>query len=67
MTRLNPPLVLKLDAREVIKEMFTEGEFFFASEDGVPMVTNPFNNQSTRIKEYLVKREKYSTAHSGYA
>ena len=60
-------LVLQLDAREVLKGMFTEGEFFYASEDGVPIVTNLFHSHCTRAKEYFVKREKYYTAHSGYA
>ena len=67
LPRLTPPLVLELDAREVIKGMFTEGEFYFASEDGVPIVTNPFTCQSIRVNEHLVKREQYSTALCGYA
>ena len=67
LPHLKPRLVLKLDAREVLRDMFSDGEFFYATEDGVPIVTNPFNRQCTSANEYLVKRETYSTAHSGYA
>ena len=64
--KLIPDITGTIDARVILKQIHNPGEFYWAGEDGTPLVNLAFNNPRVDIENYLAQRNEYSKKQSKY-